>query len=212
MDTGVGPDPVALLGSGPGALLEGLRRQGLGPEDIDTVFCTHAHIDHTGWNLTRERKPTFPNARYVLHQADWDGREDLQKVILAFGGEEYLDRTLTGLDSLGVLDLLTGESALTPEVTAIPTPGHTAGSMSVLIDSGGEKAIITGDVMTHPAIVTEPDWEFGFDMDAKLNTETRMRLLDRIEAEGMTLATCHFPHPGFGKVVRIEGRRYWQAL
>lgn len=41
---------------------------------------------------------------------------------------------------------------------------------------------------------------------------TRARLLDRIEAEGITLASCHFPHPGFGRVIRVEGRRYWQAL
>jgi glyoxylase-like metal-dependent hydrolase (beta-lactamase superfamily II) len=212
VDTGVGPDPVAALGSGPGALLEGLRAQGVNPDDIDTVFSTHAHLDHIGWNLTRDHRPTFPQARYVMHQADWEGREALQAGLLARGGEAYLDRALSGLDSLGVLDLLTGETALTPEVSAIPTPGHTAGSMSILINSGGEKAIITGDVMTHPATVTEPDWEFGFDTDAKLNAETRKRLLDRIEDEGMTLSSCHFPHPGFGKVIRLNGKRYWQAL
>ena len=212
VDTGLGPDPNPMLGSGPGRLLEAMHEHGIAPGDIDIVFATHAHLDHIGWNLTREGKPTFPNARYVMHEADWNGREQLQEVILAFGGERYLDRTLTGLDTLGVLDLLSGESALTPEVTALPTPGHTAGSMSVLVSSGGEKAIITGDVMTNPAIVTETGWQFGFDMDASLNTRTRDALLDRIEADDITLATCHFPHPGFGKIIRIEGRRYWEAL
>jgi hypothetical protein len=60
--------------------------------------------------------------------------------------------------------------------------------------------------------VTEPEWQFGFDSDAAQAVETRKRLLDRIEAEGITMATCHFPHPGFGTVTRLEGRRYWQAL
>jgi glyoxylase-like metal-dependent hydrolase (beta-lactamase superfamily II) len=38
---------------------------GVGYEKIDYVFCTHLHIDHTGWNTTlRDGRwvPTFPNA------------------------------------------------------------------------------------------------------------------------------------------------------
>ena len=41
---------------------------------------------------------------------------------------------------------------------------------------------------------------------------TRNHLLDRIEAEGLTMTACHFPEPGFGRVVRLEGRRYWEVL
>jgi hypothetical protein len=28
----------------------------------------------------------------------------------------------------------------------------------------------------------------------------------------MTVSACHFPEPGFGRVVRLEGRRSWQGL
>ena len=41
---------------------------------------------------------------------------------------------------------------------------------------------------------------------------TREVLLDRIEAEGMVLVAEHFPEPGFGHVVRAEGKRFFQAL
>jgi hypothetical protein len=36
-------------------------------------------------------------------------------------------------------------------------------------------------------------------------------VFDRVEAEHATLVACHFPEPGFGHLVRVEGRRYWQG-
>ena len=109
-----------------------------------------------------------------------------------------------------MLDLLTGESALTSEVTAIPTPGHTPGSMSLVIVSGGERALIMGDVFHNPAQVTETEWALSFDYDTALAIQTRGRMVERAETENATMAICHTS--GFGKVVRAEGRRYWQTI
>jgi glyoxylase-like metal-dependent hydrolase (beta-lactamase superfamily II) len=127
-------------------------------------------------------------------------------------GSASIARSLTPLEKLGRLDLLAGEARLTDEITAIHTPGHTPGHMSIVIASAGEKALITGDVLSNPAQVSEPDWVPIFDADGAEAAATRRALLDRIEAEGMTVAAGHFPHPSFGSVVRIEGRRYWRAL
>ena len=33
--------------------LAGFQRLGLAFSDVDYVFCTHLHIDHTGWNTRR---------------------------------------------------------------------------------------------------------------------------------------------------------------
>ena len=111
-----------------------------------------------------------------------------------------------------MLDLLTGETALTGEVVALPAPGHTPGHMVLLVSSGGQKAIIMGDAIAHPAHVSEPDWVFGFDSDGQTASATRRQLLDRAEAEQMTLVQCHLPSPGYGRIVRLESRRYWQGL
>ena len=38
------------------------------------MFCTHLHIDHTGWNTTlRDGRwvPTFPNAKYIFHKREY---------------------------------------------------------------------------------------------------------------------------------------------
>ena len=47
---------------------------GVSYDKIDYVFCTHLHIDHTGWNTTlRDGRwvPTFPNAKYVFHKKEY---------------------------------------------------------------------------------------------------------------------------------------------
>jgi glyoxylase-like metal-dependent hydrolase (beta-lactamase superfamily II) len=55
--------------------LETLRKAGVQPEDIDIVLCTHLHVDHVGWNTRLENGrwvPTFPKARYLIAQREWD--------------------------------------------------------------------------------------------------------------------------------------------
>jgi glyoxylase-like metal-dependent hydrolase (beta-lactamase superfamily II) len=218
VDTGVGPSSLGLatwLGTG-GELPDRLRAAGVAPEDIEMVVFTHLHPDHVGWNLRRDGgryRPTFPRARYVAHTADWEAfhRLEVQRAMEGVA-PGFVQETLTPLEGLGVLDLADGERGLTEEVTALHTPGHTPGSMSLLIASEGERAIIVGDAIAHPAQVEHPDWEFAFDFDGETALRTRTHLLDRIEAEGLTMTACHFPEPGFGRVVRLEGRRVWQAL
>ena len=217
VDTGLGssntnPGTVVNVGGGTeGELLSHLQSAGFQASDIDTVFLTHLHPDHVGWNVTRSdagESVTFPKARYVGNQADWDAF-DTPKDSEVFGYDWWAD-TMTPLKRLGVLELVTGETQLTSEITAISTPGHTPGSMSLAITSAGEKAFIMGDVFHGPAQVTESNWVFHYDVDPDLAVQTRNRMLDRIEAENAAMAVCH--HSGFGQVIRVEGRRYWQAM
>ena len=215
VDTGIGPSnaPIAVVLQTGGQLLEKLRAEGVSPEDVDTVVFTHLHPDHTGWNVQGEAdqlRLTFPRARHIAHRADW---ETFQRPEVKEGFPfPYVDQIVTPLERLGALELNDGERALTEEMTILHTPGHTPGHQSVLINSGGARAIITGDAIAHPIQVTEPEVGFSFEMDGPLAAETRRRLMDRIEAEGMTIAACHFPEPGFGRLIRLEGRRYWQGL
>ena len=130
VDTGMGstvtnPGAVAMFtGGADGHLLDELQAVGVRPEDIDTVFLTHLHPDHVGWNLRPGGGPaqaTFPRARYLAHQADWEAFKTPEVQGLPVS---VLRETLGPLETLGVLELLAGEQALTSEITAIPTPGH----------------------------------------------------------------------------------------
>ena len=124
----------------------------------------------------------------------------------------YLREQVAALEQLGVLELMEGEQRLTSEVTSLPTPGHTPGHTCVAIASQGERAVILGDAVHHPAHLQETEWSPRADTDPDLSRRTRARLVERLERDGSVAMAGHFPAPGFGRVVRLEGRRYWKAM
>lgn len=216
IDTGVGPASAPMPSfflKCDGQLLPRMRAQSIDPDEVDTVIITHLHADHVGWNVIEDdghARLAFPRARYVVHRADWEAFHTPEaQAAFPF---PFVERTIDPLERLSALELIDGDRSISEAVTVLHTPGHTPGSISVLVNSGGERALMWGDVIVHPAQITEDDWAFWFDMDQAEAGDTRRQLLDRAEAEGMTVMACHFPEPGFGRVVRLEGRRYWQGF
>ena len=217
VDTGIGAAGGEIAASlnvpEGGRLLEKLRSLDVSPEDVNVVLLTHLHRDHVGWNVRRDGGrwcPTFPRARYVVQQADWEAfhRPEVQAAFSL----TYVEQAVSPLHNVAGLDLVTGDVSITDEVTAVHTPGHTPGRVSVVIASRDRAAVITGDVIVHPVQVAEPDCAFRFDMDVDAARRMRYRLLERIEVEGMTVVGGHFPAPGFGRVARDDGRRRWQVV
>src|SRR5439155_5992898 len=97
-------------------------------------------------------------------------------------------------------------------MSAWPTPGHKPGHVSILVTSGGERALVLGDAAHNPAQIAEPDWVSRADMDPDLTRQTRRALVERLEREEILVAAGHFQAPGFGRIVRLDGRRYWKGL
>lgn len=211
VDTGMGPKPADAPDSPWGQLMDDFQTHGVRPEDIDMVVMTHLHRDHVGWNLLSSeagRRPTFLNARYWLSRGDWEVCHQPEV------GARFPNAPdqVWPLEELSLMEFMDGEQALTSELTSLPTPGHTPGHMSIMISSQGERALILGDVLHNPAQAQETDWVSRADMDPEQTRITRRALMERLEREGTLVAAGHMPAPGFGKLVRLEGRRYWQAL
>ena len=213
VDTGLGnatsnPNVVASIGGGSdGVLLSELEAAGFQAEDIDTVFLTHLHPDHVGWNLTND-EPTFPNARYLVPKSDWDYWT--QPDVLA--NAAHVQDQVLPLDKLNILDLMEDDYKITDDLTTVATPGHTPGHVSIVIVSNGERGFILGDVAHSPAQAHRTDWNPGFDIDGETSQKTRHAMLDQLETEGIFVASGHFPAPGFGKFVRDAGRRIWEGV
>jgi glyoxylase-like metal-dependent hydrolase (beta-lactamase superfamily II) len=195
-----------------GELLRDFAANGVRPEEVDMVVMTHLHRDHVGWNVLREGQryvPTFPNARYWLSRTDWDTshQPDVQP-------QRYPNAPtcVWPLEELGLIEFMQGEHSLTRELTAVPTPGHTPGHVSILVTSQGQRALVLGDAAHNPVQFEQPDWVSRADMDPEVTRQTRKALLDRLEREEILVMAGHFQAPGFGRVVRLNGRRYWRGL
>jgi glyoxylase-like metal-dependent hydrolase (beta-lactamase superfamily II) len=204
VDTGFGPGPHGMLGGATGNLVGDMQAKGVRPEEVNVVVLTHLHFDHTGW-AARDGQPVFANARYLFPEADWNAFSQDLSANAHVG-------LLVPLKDAGKVELTSGEKTLTPELTIVPTPGHTPGHQSVVIASTGDRGIILGDVFNHPAQANETEWNASFDGDPATAAATRKRMMERLESEGGIVASGHYRPPGLGRIVRDNGRRVFRAL
>ena len=212
VDTGGGPGPHEAMGAAEGQLMDTLADKGVLPEEVDHVFFSHLHFDHIGWALRQNpgagSTPTFPNARYVISTTEWNYWT--QPEILS---SSPVEQAIYPLEKLGLVDLADDETPLATGIRALATPGHTPGHQSLLIESGGETAIIAGDVLHNTVQFEMPDLCADFDQDKPAARATRRKLLERL-ASDRTMST--FGHllidSNIGHVIKVEDRYSWRAL
>ena len=187
--------------------LEDLVSSGYPPDTIDTVMCTHLHVDHVGWNtqlVNGEWVPTFPNARYLIAEKEWN----YWNVVSNESTVAVLNDSVRPVIDAGLAEFVSDSYQLCPEVTLKPTPGHTPGHVSVVIESEGKTALITGDCIHHPVQLTRPDWCSSADSDSELGEETRRSLLNSYVDTDVLVIGTHFATPTAGYVRRL-GDSYW---
>ncbi len=90
-------------------------------------------------------------------------------------------------------------------------PGHTPGHAGIVLSSGTERAFVMGDAISCPVQLSESEWSGLGDVDSKLARQTQEAVALEAEASGALLGASHFPGLMFGRVLRGEGRRYWEA-
>jgi glyoxylase-like metal-dependent hydrolase (beta-lactamase superfamily II) len=178
-----------------------LRSAGVEPSDVSTVVCTHLHVDHVGWN-TSGSAPTFPRARYLFVREEYE-RRLAQRDALAPDLRAAFDDSVQPVVDAGLATLVEPDHPVDARVRLVPTPGHSPAHASVAIDSGGERALISGDVLHHPCQLAFPEWSTGADEDPALAAETRACALAELAASGATLIGSHFAGGAVGRVRRL---------
>jgi glyoxylase-like metal-dependent hydrolase (beta-lactamase superfamily II) len=195
-----------------GPFLNDLSEAGYPRESIDTVLCTHLHVDHVGWNtmyVDGEWVPTFPNARYLMGETEFNywTKEDTD---LSFG--EVISDSVMPVFDAGLVDLVSTNYRLTDEIWLEPTPGHTPGHVSVHIKSGDDEALITGDCFHHPCQIARPYWTSSADFDSEEGIRTRYGLLEKYADSSTLIIGTHFATPTAGHLVRESDLYYLKVL
>lgn len=186
--------------------LEHLKEAGWSREGVNTVVCTHLHVDHVGWNtmLVGDKfVPTFPNARYLIGRKEFEywhneGSEEQVRIMAD---------SIAPIFDAGLAQMVEMDHRISPEIRLVPTTGHTPGHVSVVIESKGETAIITGDVIHHPCQIARPDWAPAFDVNQTMATNTRHAFLNEFADKRVLVIGTHFAAPTAGHIVR-DGETY----
>jgi glyoxylase-like metal-dependent hydrolase (beta-lactamase superfamily II) len=190
-----------------GPFLADLAAAGFPAESIDTVLCTHLHVDHVGWNtrlVDGKWMPTFPRARYLMGRTEyqhWSTVKDRPDMA------HILADSVTPIIEAGLATMVETNERLCDEITLVPTLGHTPGHVSVMIQSQGEQALITGDFMHHPCQIAYPEWSTLADSDPDQGIETRRRMLKRLAGTPVLIIGTHFAGATAGRLV-IDGGGY----
>ena len=204
VDAGTGNVRGPRLGHVAGAL----TAVGITPREVSAVLMTHLHVDHAAGLRDADGRATFPNAELLIPEAEaafWldpglpsRAPELMQPMITNAAASLAPYRGRTTLFSPG--------HQVAPGVTSVPLPGHTPGHTGYLIERGGERLLIWGDIIHVAALqLRHPEWSIIFDVDRPAAAAMRRRTLDWVASDELPVAGMHIDFPGVARIVHDRG-------
>lgn len=146
---------------------------GLAPKDIDLVILSHGHIDHVG------SLPLFAHAPIVM-----TARERAEPAPLYYGTVRPIPWPEAQYH------LIDADTPICEGLTLLPTPGHTPGHLSAVVDlPDGRRVVLAADAINR---ASEPDEAFADSMDPVASQISADRLLG-LAGPGSVLIYGHEP-------------------
>lgn len=177
--------------------LERFVATGVKPEQVDLVLCTHLHNDHVGWNtrlVDGRWLPTFPNARYLWHRADYEKYKDADPVKDPNNRAAFEDSVRPVVEA-GLADMITGAHTIDEHLSIEPAPGHTPGTVVIALASRGQRGLFCGDIVHHAIQLFHPEWNSFACLDPDGARKSRRALLEQCAGAGALLLPCHVGAP-----------------
>ncbi len=194
-----------------GRLMDNLSAAGHAADEIDIVVLTHVHNDHALGAIDEAGRPAFPNAQYIIGQAEYKFWTDEQKLQTAPEWvAETARRVLPPLkDHLRLMDR---RGVVVPGIEMLPAYGHTEGHMVVEVSSDGQRLLFLSDLALHPIHLEYPEWSGALDQYPERVPQTRREIFDYAVQSGALVTLFHFkPFPSLGKIVENGESWGWQA-
>jgi len=183
------------------AFMSGLKRAGIGPDDIDYVMCTHLHVDHVGWNTKLENDrwvPTFPKPRDLFSKTELDYwlAENAKAEVAPIAD------SVVPIVEAKACDIITSDYSLNDLVSVFPSPGHTIDHYGVKVGKPGADAVFTGDLIHSPLQARYPDLTMRVDYNPAQGAASRRKFLETYCDTNTVCCFAHFPSPSKGYVKR----------
>ena len=150
-----------------------MRALGLDPKDVRRVVMTHLHQDHDG-GLHH-----FPNAEFVVSRDEWNAATGFKGRMNGYLNQRWprdFAPTLVDFPD-GPLDPFPSHTRLTGtgDVKLVPTPGHSTGHLSVLLEEGDTTILFAGDASySEGHLVRMIADGIGTDLGAEIETHRRI--------------------------------------
>ena len=217
------PDTLALIDTGYGTRLNEKSRKQFGvqpgptlanslleygakPEDIDIVILTHLHFDHmAGCLLEKDGNliPTFPRATHYIQRGEWrdavDGRSPMKS--------SYRHKDIRALESQVKINLLYGDSAITPHISTFVTGGHTEWHQGVVITGKNKRVAFPGDLIPTRAHLRS-HWNMAYDAFPLQTIERKNQFIQDSLDNDWIIAWGHDPTSPWNRLSAIEGKIY----
>jgi glyoxylase-like metal-dependent hydrolase (beta-lactamase superfamily II) len=202
--------PAGTVSATSGYLPDTLATLGIGPDDIDAVILSHAHVDHIAGMVAGGRN-NYPNAEVYIDRRDVATFTD--PGMLARAPEITHSSFAATAQLVGLyprLQQIDGNREIARGVSVFDLSGHTPGQIGVRIEDGGESLLLVADMMFHPAAhPAYPGFGIIFEMDKPAADATRARFFAQAAEEKALLAATHMPFPGVGRIVDEAGALRW---
>ena len=157
------------------AIEDALGEQGISLADVTGAANCHLHFDHSGQNVRLPGVPIF------VQRAEWAMVHEPDYTI-----PEWIDAP--GLS----YELLDVESEVAPGLSLIPTPGHTAGHQSLVVETSDGPVVLAGQ-----ALQSRAEWDGATDTmssgaSAAPDRDSYVRSVERLRA--LDPVRVHFAH------------------
>lgn len=185
--------------------LDNLLATGVKPDQINFVVSTHLHTDHVGWNTKFDENnvlvPTFPNATYLFVDKEYEYWSSKPEKEMAADKEAFADSVVPIMEK-GLGKIVDANYRIDEHISLLPTTGHTPGHVSIVVESQGQKALISGDFIHHPSQLFYLEWEMTANVLPEVANQMRKKVLEELANTDTLLIGSHFANPVGGKVIR----------